>query len=330
MHTTDSRRLALRHLAALSLALGTALSAPLATAQSSYPSQPVRVVNNFPPGGPLDILARTVQPVLQEALKQPVVVDNKAGASGNIGANEVARAAADGHTILFSIDSTFTVNPHIYKNMPFKPTDLKPVVILASSGLMVGVNPATGFKSMKALLDAGKTKGVTFSSGGNGSPGHLSIEVLRDAAGLKINHIPYRGNTPAVTAVLAGEVDGGSLATPGLVPHVQAGKITPLAVTSSRRSKLAPDVPTVTELGFKDLEQEVLYLVMAPAATPDAVMRTLEKAIVDALKRSEIQERLNTLDLHVEAITGAAAAKRLAEMSARYAKVIAATDMKVE
>jgi tripartite-type tricarboxylate transporter receptor subunit TctC len=328
MNTT--RRLSVAAIGA-SLLAATALGTPsLGMAQPAYPSKPVRIVNNFPPGGPLDILARSAQPILQELLKQPIVVENKSGAAGNIGAADVQRAAADGHTVLFSIDTTFTVNPHIYKSMPFKPADFKPVLVMASSGLMVGVHPSTGYKSMKALVDAGKAREVSFSSAGNGSPGHLAVEVLRDSVGLKIKHIPYRGNTPAVTAVLAGEVDGGSLATPGMVPHTQAGKIVPLAVTSNKRSQLAPDVPTVAELGYKELTQEILYIVMVPAATPEPVVKTLENSLLEALKRPEVQERLNSLDLQFEGITGAAAAKRLADTSARYAKTIAATGMTVE
>lgn len=309
----------------------TGLLGPLAaSAQDTYATKPVRIVNNWPPGGPSDILARSVQPYLQDLLKQPVVVDNKAGAAGNVGAADVARAPADGHTVLFGIDTTFTVNPHIYKSMPFKGSDLKPVVIMASSGLLVGVHPSTGIKSMKELLATGKGKGLTFGSGGNGSPGHLWVEMFKETADVKVTHIPYRGNTPAVTAVLAGEVNGGTLATPGMLPHVQSGKVTPLAVTGLQRSKLAPELPTVGELGFKELAQEVLYLVMVPAATPDAVVQTLQKGIVDALKRPDVQTRLTSLDLHFEGQTGNAAAKRLADSSARYAKVVAATGMQVD
>ena len=147
---------------------------------------------------------------------------------------------------------------------------------------------------------------------------------------MKVTHVPYRGNTPAVTAVLAGEVNGGALATPGMLPHVQGGKIAPLAVTGQQRSKLAPDLPTVGELGLPELVQEVLYLVMVPAATPEPVVQTLQKGIVDALKRPDVQARLTSLDLHFEGQTGSAASKRLADTSARYAKVVAATGMQVD
>jgi tripartite-type tricarboxylate transporter receptor subunit TctC len=303
---------------------------PAAYAQGPYPAKPVKLVNSFPPGGPSDILARSIAEVLQNTMKQPFLVENKPGASGNIGADFVARSPADGYTVLVGIDTTVTVNPHIYKAMPFKPADLKPVIVMASSGLLVGVNPATGFKTLNDLIAAGRTQGASFSSAGAGSPGHLAVELLTEAAGVKINHIPYKGNTPAVTAVLSGEVDGGVLATPGMLPHVKAGKITALAVTSRQRSPLAPEIPTVAEAGLKSLEQEVLYMVMVPAATPEGVVQALQQGISDALRRPELQARMTTLDLKFEGLTGAAAGKRLSELSERYARVIKATGMRVE
>jgi tripartite-type tricarboxylate transporter receptor subunit TctC len=313
--------------------LGLCLAASVmsaATAQTTWPTQTVRFVNNFPAGGPSDILARSVGQVLQEQFKQSVVVDNKPGAAGNIGAADVAKAAGDGSTLLFGIDTTFTINPHLYPNQGFKPGDLKPVIVMASSGLLIGVNPATGLKTLPQLVEQSKSKAFNFSSAGSGSPGHLAVEVFAEATKHKLNHIPYRGNTPAVTAVLSGEVDGGTLATPGMLPHVKSGKITALAVTSRQRSKLAPDIPTVGELGLKPLEQEVLYLVMAPASTPDALVQAMGKAIADALQRPDVQARMLSLDLFYEGLQGAAAAKRLAELNTRYGTLVKATGMKVE
>lgn len=296
----------------------------------AWPAKPVRLISNFPAGGPADLIARSMADVLQKQFGQPFVVENRAGASGNIGADAVAKAPADGYTVLFGIDSTFTVNPHIYQSMPFKPADLRPVSIMASSGLLVGVKPSTGFRTLADLVNAAKAKPVTFSSAGNGSPGHFAVEMLTQASGTKVTHVPYKGNTPAVTAILSGEVDGGALATPGMLPHVKAGKITALAVTSRKRSTLARDIPTVAEAGLPQLEQEVLYLAMVPAGTPEPVVQTLQKAIADALVRPDVRARLESLDLHYEGLAGAAAAKRLAQLSDRYGKVIRATGMKVE
>ncbi|MCM3563067.1 Bug family tripartite tricarboxylate transporter substrate binding protein [Hydrogenophaga intermedia] len=319
-----------RRRALLGLALAAAFTAPALHAQTTWPTQTVRFVNNFPAGGPSDILARSVSQVLQEATKQSFVVENKPGAAGNIGAADVAKAAGDGNTLLFGIDTTFTINPHLYPNQGFKVSDLKPVIVMASSGMLIGVNPSTGIKTLTQLVEQSKGKALNFSSAGSGSPGHLAVEVFAEATKNKLNHVPYRGNTPAVTAVLSGEVDGGTLATPGMLPHVKSGKITALAVTSRQRSGLAPEIPTVGELGLKSLEQEVLYVVMAPASTPDALVQQMAKAIGDALQRPDVKARLANLDLFHEGLAGAAAAKRLSGLNTRYGQLVKATGMKVE
>ena len=313
-------------LGSLALLMGTC-----ALAQTpAWPSKPVKFINSFPPGGPSDILTRTIGDVLQKQFNQPFVVENKAGAAGNVGADLVAKSAGDGHTLLWGIDTTHTINPHLYKTMPFKEADLKPLVVISSSGLLLGVHPATGIKSVKDFMQSARDRSLNFSSGGNGSPGHLWVNMSNVSAATRLVHVPYRGNSPAVMAVVSGEVDGGTLATPGMLPQVKAGKITPLAVTSRKRSRLAPDVPTVAEAGFKDLESEVLYVVMAPSSTPEPLMQTMAKAITDAMARPEVQTRLNDLDMAYEGLTGSAANQRLNELSDQYGRVIRATGMKVD
>ncbi len=296
----------------------------------SYPSKPIKFITNFPAGGPADFLARSVGEYITTQSKQAVVVENKSGAGGNIGADFVVKSPADGYTVLFGIDTTFTVNPYIYKNMAFKPADLRPIMVMVSSGLLVGAHPSTGFKTIKDLIAQGKGKGLNFSSAGSGSPGHLAAEIFMDAAGITIQHVPYKGNTPAVTAVLAGEVDAGVLATPGMLPHVKTGKITALAVTSRQRSRSAPEIPTVAEAGLKDLELEVLYIAMVPAATPEPVVQWLQKAFTDALNRTDKQTQLASMDLFYEGLIGADAVKRLSDQSQRYGRVVKSTGMKVE
>ncbi|MCF8147430.1 MAG: tripartite tricarboxylate transporter substrate binding protein [Sulfuritalea sp.] len=315
--------------AAIALGLLVSLTMPAVRAQS-FPAKPIRFINNFPAGGPSDFLARTVGEAITTNFKQPVITENKAGAGGNIGADFVAKSPADGYTVLIGIDTAFTVNPYIYKGMPFKPADFKPIMVMVSSGLLVGTYPGTGIKTLKDLIAQGKGKGLNFSSGGSGSPGHLASEIFMDAADIKIQHVPYKGNSPAVLAVLSGEVDAGVLATPGMLPHVKAGKITPLAVTSRQRSRSAPDVPTVMEVGLKELELEVLYVAMVPAATPEPVVQVLQKAFTDALKRPETQAQLVSMDLFYEGLTGPEAVKRLSDLSQRYGRIIKSTGMKVE
>ena len=187
-------------LAALALLpLGASAQTP-----AGLPGHAVKFVNNFPPGGPSDIIARSLSAELQKSLKQTFIVENKPGAAGNIGAEQVAKSTADGTTVLLGIDTVFTVNPFIYKRLAFKPADFKPVMVIASSGLLVGVNPGTGFKTLGELVAAGRQgKGLNFSSAGSGSPGHLAVELFKDATGMKITQVPYKGNSPAVNAVRA-------------------------------------------------------------------------------------------------------------------------------
>jgi len=297
---------------------------------AAWPQKPVKFVNSWPAGGPSDILARAVSDVLQKQFNQPFVIDNKPGAAGMVGADLVAKSAPDGHTLLWGIDTTHTINPHIYKSMPFKEDDLKPLVILSSSGLLLGVHPGTGFKSVKDLLQAARQRNLNFSSGGNGSPGHLWVNMINESAGTRLIHIPYRGNSPAVMSVVSGEVDGGTLATPGMLPQVKGGKINALAVTSRQRSPLAPEVPTVAELGLRDLESEVSYVVMVPGNTPEPLMQSLSQAVLGAMARPELQNRLKELDMAYEGLTGSAANKRLQQLSNRYGRIIRATGMKVD
>ncbi|WP_418320889.1 Bug family tripartite tricarboxylate transporter substrate binding protein [Piscinibacter sakaiensis] len=319
-----------RRTACVALAAAATFAALPAAAQNGFPNKPIRIVVGFAPGGPTDMIARAVGQKMSASLKTNVIVENKPGAGGNIAAGDVARADADGYTVLFGIDTTFTINPALYASMPFAPDALKPLSIIASSGLLVGTHPAVGAKTLADLVAKAKKDAVTFSSAGNGSPGHFAAEIFGDATGGKIIHIPYKGNAPAVLAVLSGEVNAGILATPGMVPHVKAGKITPLAVTSRRRSQVMPDVPTVAEAGVKELEFEVLQVAMLPAATPPAVVEVLSKAISDALQQPDLKNQLAQLDSIIENQSGAAAQQRLDAAKTRYARIVKSTGMKSE
>ncbi len=296
----------------------------------AWPGKLVRFVNSFPPGGPSDILARAVGDVLQKQFNQPFVVENRPGAAGNVGADAVAKSAADGHTLLWGIDTTHTVNPHIYGAMPFKDSDLKPVAILSSSGLLLGVHPGTGIRNAQDFLRKARSESLNFSSGGNGSPGHLWVNMVNIGAATRLVHVPYRGNSPAVMAVVSGEVQGGTLATPGMLPQVKAGKITPLAVTSAKRSEMAPEVPTVAEIGLPELQSEVHYVVMAPGATPEPLMQQLSQAILTVMQSPELQARLKQLDMTYLGLSGREARNGLVKLHDQYGRVIPATCMKVD
>lgn len=307
-----------------------ALLPQAAQAQDNYPDKPVRLLTNFPAGGPLDILGRALAIPLQAEFKQPFVLDNRPGAGGNIGADLAAKSPADGYTVLLTIDTTFTINPHVYKSMPFQAKDLKPLMIFSSSGLAFGVNPSVAAKTLPEFITESKKQAASFSSAGNGSPGHIAAEIFAQATGAKIMHVPYKGNAPAVTALLSGEVQAGILATPGLLPHIQAGKVRPLAVTGRQRSPLLPEVPTVGELGLKNMEFEVLYMAMVPAATPQPVVDKLRNALQAALATPDLKARLASLDMVALGESGKAAADRLEASKVRYGAIVKATGMKVD
>ncbi|VCU69642.1 Tripartite tricarboxylate transporter family receptor [Pigmentiphaga humi] len=315
---------------AAGLAAALCLSAGTAAAQNSYPDKPVKIVVNFTAGGPLDIMARMMAERFNAIFKQPFVVENRTGSGGNIGAAAVANAAPDGYTMLFALDSSFTVNPSLYPSMGFAPEQLKPVMRLASSGMLIAAHASAKAGTLKELVEHGRREPVNFSSAGNGSPGHLSLSMLGQATGMKINHIPYRGNAPAVLALVSGEVQAAALATPGLLQHVNAGTLKALAVTGSQRSPLLPAVPTTAELGFPDIRQDVLYLAMVPAQTPDSVVQALRQAMEQVLAQPDVQQRLRAMDFTLESLDGEAAAKELATVRERYAKIIKSAGMKVD
>jgi tripartite-type tricarboxylate transporter receptor subunit TctC len=321
---------ALRPAAYALLAACLALGSGPAVPQDGFPTKAVRIIVTFPPGGPSDIIARTLGDKLAGSLKQPFVVENRPGAGGNIGAGAVATAAPDGYTILFGIDTTFTVNPTLYKSMPFALDALKPLMLLGASGLTVGTHPGLGVGTMKELVARGQHEPLAFSSGSNGSPGHLAASMLVEKTGMRITHVPYKGNTPAVTAVVSGEVQAGVLATPGFLPQIQAGKVKALAVTSRTRSPLLPEAPTVAEAGLPDLELEVLYVAYVPAGTPEPVLQLLQREFGAALKLADVGDRFRKLDIEVLGAPGPVLAERIARTRERYARTIAATGMKID
>jgi tripartite-type tricarboxylate transporter receptor subunit TctC len=301
-----------------------------AAAQDTWPTKPVKFIDNFPRGGRSDLIARALAEALSRQSGQPVDVENQPGARGNVGAAAVAKAAPDGSTVLFGIDATFTVNPHIYRRMPFRPTDLKPLMVVASSGLLVAVHPDTGLRSLKDVVAAGKARPLTFASAGTGSAGHLAAERLSEATGAHVTHVAYNANAAALSALLACDITGGVLPAPDLLPYVQAGRLTAVAVTSHERSQLAPQVPTVAEAGLPQLEHELLYLAMVPAATPEPVVQAMQKALAQALARPDVRSRFAALDLHPEAVVGAAAHRRLAHLSERYRTEARLTGLKLD
>jgi len=323
METPMPRRHALVRAAALALlgSVNALLPAAAQTSAAAWPDHPIRVVLPFPPGGPSDIVMRLSAEKMQAVLKQPIVIDNKPGAGGNLGSAEVARAAADGYTWLFGPDSLVTVNPHVYKQMPFKVEQLLPVTIATQFNQTLVCNPALGVKTVAELIAKAKSESLGYASGGLGVPGHLSMELLQSMAGFQMRHIPYKGPAPATQDVLGNQVPCGLLAGPTVLPHVRAGKLVALAVSGSRRSPTLPDVPTLAEAGVAGYEADFTLVVFAPRGVPDAIVARFRQAFVDAINSPDIVEKLRAGDQTVVGSTPADAAAMLAADSRKWGAV---------
>ncbi|MBS0595041.1 MAG: tripartite tricarboxylate transporter substrate binding protein [Proteobacteria bacterium] len=302
------------------IVLALAAAVPPAFAQT-WPAKPIRVVVPFPPGGPSDIVMRLAAEKMQAALRQPVVVDNKAGAGGNLGAAEVARAAPDGYTWLWGTDSLVTVNPHIYKSLGFKVDALQPVSIGTQFNQTLVCNPALGVKTLAELKAKARAEKLSYASGGAGVPGHLSMELLQSMAGFEMTHVPYKGPAPAAQDVIGGQVACGLLAGPTVLPHVRSGRLVALAVTGSTRSPTLPDVPTIAEAGVPGYAADFSLVMFAPRGTPQPIVDQFRQALVDALKMPDVSDKLKAGDQVVVGSTPEQAARTLAADSNKWGEV---------
>jgi tripartite-type tricarboxylate transporter receptor subunit TctC len=269
----------------------------LASAQT-WPSRPITIVVSFGAGGTADILARMIGDELSTALGQPVVIENKPGAGGNLGAQTVARATPDGYTLLVSGSPTHSVGPHLFKNLSYDPMkDVPPVAMIAMAPNLLVVNADLPAKSVKELVQLARDKPgqITFSSAGIATSGYLAAEMLKSSAKLDMAHVPYKSGPEAVTGVLAGNVSFIFFTVPALLPQVQAGKLRALAITGAERSALVPDVPTVAESGFSDYEVQAWFALFAPKGTPEPVVQRLASEIEKILKRPDIREKMAKL-----------------------------------
>ncbi|MGV3683415.1 MAG: Bug family tripartite tricarboxylate transporter substrate binding protein [Acidovorax sp.] len=313
----------IRSTGAIGLFALTALS-PCAALAQAWPAGPVRLFVGSPPGAPSDITARLFADQLGKLVKQPVVVDNRPGAGNNLAAMAAAKAEPDGATLVLSPDTVLTVNPHIYKNRDFDPkTDLVNVSIIGSFSQMLVCHPSVGVKTVGELVAKSKTERILYGSGGPGVPGHLATEMFLDAAKTRMEHIPYRGPAPATQAVLAGEVQCGFLATPTVLPHVRAGKLTALAVSSATPSPLAPEVPTLAQaLQQPGLDVSFRLVLQAPKATPPAVIAELAKRAQEVMKLQDVRAKLQNSDVTALGTTSAQAQATLNQEMVRWEPVV--------
>jgi tripartite-type tricarboxylate transporter receptor subunit TctC len=273
-------------------------SAQTQTQTQAWPSRPITIVVSFGAGGTADILARMIGDELSTALGQPVVIENKPGAGGNLGAQTVARATPDGYTLLVSGSPTHSVGPHLFKNLSYDPMkDVPPVAMIAMAPNLLVVNADLPAKSVKELVQLARDKPgqITFSSAGIATSGYLAAEMLKSSAKLDMAHVPYKSGPEAVTGVLAGNVSFIFFTVPALLPQVQAGKLRALAITGAERSTLVPDVPTVAESGFSDYEVQAWFALFAPKGTPEPVVQRLASEIEKILKRPDIREKMAKL-----------------------------------
>ena len=282
-------------LRAAALVLGAAVAASAAVQTPAYPSKPIRLVVPFTPGGSTDILARAIGQELTRAWSQSVIVDNVPGAGGAIGADKVAKAPADGYTLLMGHIGTLAVNPSLYPKLPYNPLkDFTPVAGVARVPNVLVVHPSVPAKDVRELVALAKAKPglLNYGSGGNGSAANLATEFLKLQTGTSLVHIPYRGTAPAVTDLMAGQIQLMFTGLPALVAPVKGGQLRALAVSSPQRLEALPGVPTVAESGYPGFEADQWYGVVAPAGTPRDVVASLNAQINQALTAPELKTRL--------------------------------------
>jgi tripartite-type tricarboxylate transporter receptor subunit TctC len=277
--------------------LGGAAMMPAAAvaATETFPIRPIRLIVPYPPGGGTDIIARVLGEKLRGSLGQPVVIDNRGGAGGILGTELAAKAAPDGHTLLL-VPTSHVINPGVYAKLPYDTAkDFAPITMVASAAILMAVNPSVPADTVHSFVEAAKARPqalANFASAGVGTVFHLTGELFNQLSGLKLQHVPYRGGGPVVTALLAGEIPLAFETMLTLQPHVKAGTLRALAVTSPRRSSQLPDIPTTAEAGFPQLVADNSYALLAPARTPASILARLHDTAVAALTLPDVRDKV--------------------------------------
>jgi tripartite-type tricarboxylate transporter receptor subunit TctC len=308
----------------LAAALLLATAANAAQAQD-FPTRPIRMVIAFPPGGPTDFVGRLVAEKMKDLLGQPVIIENKAGANGAIGADFVAKAEPDGHTIFLTTVGAVAITPGMRTDLPYDPVrDFAPVSLVVRNTTVLVVKPDHPAKDAKVLAAAAKEKPDTipFASTGVGSMPHLALELYQASAKVKFLHVPYRGAAPALTDLLGGQVQAMFADAPVLMPQITSGKVKPLGAAADRRNPKLPDVPTLTEQGFPDTYADNWYGMLAPAKTPPAVLAKLNKAVADALNDPSVKQKLIDSGAIPAPTTQAEFGNLLKEELGRWTKIV--------
>ena len=313
---------------------GAAMILPAAAgAAESFPTRPLRLIVPFPAGGGTDIVGRVLGQRLFEILGQPVVIDNRGGAGGTLGTALAAKAAPDGHTLLL-VPTSHVINPSIYAKLPYDTEkDFAPITMVASAAILMAVNPGIPADTMRGFVEAAKARPqaiADYGSAGAGTVFHLTGELFKQLTGLALQHVPYRGGAPTVTALLAGEIPLAFETMLALQPHVRAGTLRALAITSARRSAIMPEIPTTAEAGFPPLVADNSYALFAPAGTPAPILARLHAATVVALAQQDVRERLREQGAEVVGNTPAELAAYVAAEIPKWAALARQAGVKPE
>ncbi|HEY4373976.1 MAG TPA: tripartite tricarboxylate transporter substrate binding protein [Burkholderiales bacterium] len=318
---------------ALTALAAACLAAPAQAADAPYPSKPIRMVLPFPAGGGTDNLARIMGPKMLQLLGQPVVIDNKPGAAGNIATDIVVKADPDGYTVLMGFNSALTINPSLYKNMGFDvQRDLRPITLLASAQYILTINgsvPAKNLNEFIALVKKEPGK-LNYSSSGPGGPLHLAMELFKSRTGTNLVHVPYKGGGPASVALIAGDVQALFGSVTAVLPFIKQGKLRGLASSGMQRLTVAPDIPTLNESGLPGFNVTSWYGLLVPAKTPDDVVARLEQAAQKTVKMPDIAATMARQGLDVETDTPAQFATKIRDESKTWAALINKLGIKAE
>ena len=313
------------HLASFSLFVMVISFLPVTVLAEVYPSKPIRIVAPFPPGGPADILSRIIGHKLSQSWGQQVIVDNRPGAGGNIGADLVAKAAPDGYTLLLGFVGTHAINASLYAKMPYDNVkDFEPVSQIAAVTIVLVVHPSVPASSIKELIALAKSKPgqLTFGSPGNGTPQHLAGQLFNTMAGVDMLHVPYKGAVPALTDLLGGQLSMIFSSMPPALPLVKTGKIRALGVTSATRSPAASDIPTISESGLPGYEVKNWYGILAPRGTPKEIVSKLNAEIVKILNMPDVKESLAVQGAEPVSGTPEQFAAYIKEETEKWAKIV--------
>jgi tripartite-type tricarboxylate transporter receptor subunit TctC len=319
---------------AVVLAVSAALvCSPVLARAAEYPTKPITLMIGFAPGGPSDVMARIITKKMEQILKQPLVIENRAGAGGSIAGTAVARAAPDGYTVLLATGSLLAINVSLYKNLGYDPEkDFEPITMVGTQTNVLYTHPTLPAQTLGELITYAKANPgkLSFGSGGNGTPAHLAGEMLKIEAKIDMTHVPFRGTGPALQAVIGGHVPMAFNPPPPLIPHIQSGTIRAIAVTTLKRTAALPDVPTIAERGFPGFDATTWHGLVAPAGTPKDVVATLNRAAVAALNDAEVRKALTDLGVDVAADTPEEFRAYIKSEIPKWAAIVKASGAKVD